>query len=240
MRSRGIDRGDGLARHARPREVRDDETWTSLSAHGNDREIRHVAIGDGELGAAQLRRRTATRSACGISRTWSLGHGQRADDFACCQLWQVLPASAHRCRSAGSPRSPDRLRRRTAPGATAWPSSSASTQTARWPRPAPPNSSGIAAPVQPISAIACHSGAIVWLRAFQDAARHAGRTAFGQEPPRLVAELLEFVREVEVHAGRPPRNDSTARLKAAGWCRFDAWPASWITTLAAPGIFRAM
>ena len=51
-------------------------------------------------------------------------------------------------------------------------------------------------------------------------------TAFGQEPPRLVAQLLEFVREVEVHAGSPPRNASTARLNAAGWCRLAAWPAS--------------
>src|SRR5277367_3699482 len=82
--------------------------------------------------------------------------------------------------------------------------------------------------------------AIVRLRPLEDAPRYAGGTAFGQEPSGLVAQLLEFVREVEIHAGRPARNVSTARLNAAGWCRLAACPASSITTFAAPGILRAM
>src|SRR6185437_14054437 len=42
-------------------------------------------------------------------------------------------------------------------GASAYPSSSASTQRPRCPKPAPSYSSGIAAPIQPIRAISCHS-----------------------------------------------------------------------------------
>ena len=69
-------------------------------------------------------------------------------------------------------------------------------------------------------------------------------------------ELLAYLRHryptLHLHAFSPPEIkfiarkermsffDVIARLKAAGWCRFAAWPAPSITTFVAPGILRAM
>ena len=86
-----------------------------------------------------------------------LGQRQRADDLARRQLRQ--PGLLLRLAAGGDDGFGwrDRPRRRTAPARAREPSSSASTHRPRCPRPAPPYSSGIAAPVQPMAAISFHS-----------------------------------------------------------------------------------
>ena len=57
-----------------------------------------------------------------------------------------------------------------------------------------------------MAAISFHKRLVVGLRPLEDLADRGGRTALAQEFARLLAQLFQFVAEIEVHA-RPPDGD---------------------------------
>ena len=61
----------------------------------------------------------------------------------------------------------------------------------------------MAAPSQPISAIALPERGGMAFAAFEHVAHDLRRRLFGQEAARLVAQLLQVVGEVEVHGAGP-------------------------------------